>query len=193
MRVMPDIPSIEPSTIVAGDTVKWTRSLADYSAAAGWVLKYRLINAAGKIDITASASGADHLVDEAAATTDAWTAGTYTWQAYVEKAAERYTVGRGTLVIEPDLPAEAAGYETRTTAKQILDELESAYLDYSSNGQGTVQRYTIGGREMWFRAATDFIKQIEYWRSQVVSQQALESVANGLGNPRRLYARFGRA
>jgi hypothetical protein len=191
MRAMPDIPSIEPASVTAGDTVKWTRSLSDFSAADGWVLKYRLINAAGKIDITASASGADHLVDVAASTTDGWAAGTYTWQAYVEKAAERYTVGRGTMVIEPDLPAEAAGYETRTTAKQILDELEAAYLTYSTNGQGPVQRYTIGGRELWFRSAADFIKQIEYWRSQVASEAASEALAQGLGNPRRLYARFG--
>ena len=184
------IPIIEPESVTAGDTVKWTRSLADYSAADGWTLKYRLINAAGKIDIVSSASGADHAVNEPASTTDDWVAGVYTWQAYVEKAAERYTVGNGTIEVKPNLAAQAGGFETRSTAKQILDELEAAYLTYSSNGQGAVQRYTIGGREMWFRSAADFVNLIEYWRSQVESERAAESVALGLGNPRRLYVRF---
>lgn len=185
------IPTIEPSSVVAGDTVTWKRSLSEYSAADGWTLKYRLINAAGHIDIVSSADGSDHLVDEAAADTDGWAPGSYAWQAYVEKAAERYTVGSGTLEIKPDLAAAAAGLETRSTAKQVLDQLEAAYLSYTTNGQGNVQRYTIGGRELWFRSSADFIKQIEYWRSQVMSEQAAESVAQGLGNPRRFYARFG--
>lgn len=183
---------MEPTSLTAGDTVQWTRSLSDYPASAGWVLKYRLINAAGKIDITAGASGADHLVNVAAATTAAWAAGTYAWHGYVEKGAERYTIGTGSIVIRPNLAAEAAGFETRSTAKQILDELEAAYKDYATNGQGLVQRYTIGGREMWFKSAADFIQQIEYWRKQVQDEAVVESMAKGLGNPRRLFARFAR-
>lgn len=184
------IPTIEPASVTAGDTVKWTRSLADYSAADGWVLKYRLINAAGKIDIVSIGSGADHAVSELATTTDDWVAGTYTWQAYVEKAAERYTVGMGTIEILPNLAAQAGGQETRSTAKQILDQLETAYQNYCSNGQGLVQRYTIGGREMWFKSSAEFIEQIEYWRAQYQNEQAAELMAQGLGNPRRLFLRF---
>ena len=189
---MPDIPSIEPASITAGDTVQWTRSLPDYSAASSWVLKYRLINAAGKIDIVSTASGSDHLVSVTAATSAGWAAGTYSWQAFVEKATERYTVGNGTMVVGRNLAAEAAGFETRTTAKQILDQLEAAYKDYCTNGQGLVQRYTIAEREMWFKSAADFIKAIEYWRNQASVQAATEAVALGLGNPRHLYVRFAR-
>jgi hypothetical protein len=186
------IPTAEPAFVVAGDTVKWTRSLADYPASDGWVLKYRLINLAGNLDIVSTASGADHLVNVPASTTDNWAPGTYAWQAYVEKGAERYTVGTGTIKIRPNLAAQAGGCETRSTAKQILDELEAAYKDYATNGQGLVQRYTIGGREMWFKSAADFIQQIEYWRKQVQDEVVVESMAKGLGNPRRLFARFAR-
>lgn len=184
------IPSVEPTTLTAGDTVKWTRSLADYSAADSWVLKYRLINAAETIDITATASGADHLVSVAASTTDAWVAGDYTWQAYVEKAGERYTVGTGTLKIKPDLAAAAAGVDTRTTAAKMVADLEAASLDYATNGQGGVQRYTIGGREMWFEQAADFTERLEYWRGRLAAELAKESIAQGRGNPRRFYAAF---
>jgi hypothetical protein len=185
------IPTAEPAFVVAGDTVKWTRSLADYPASDGWVLKYRLINAAGNVDIVSTASGADHLVNVAASTTDNWAPGTYAWAAYVERSGERYTVDSGTIVVRPDLAAQAAGFEARSNARQILEQLETAFKDYVVNGQGLVQRYTIGGREMWFRSSKDFVQQIEYWRKQVQDEASFDSVARGLGNPRRLFARFG--
>lgn len=186
------VPTQEPSIVVAGDTVKWTRSLGDYPASDGWTLSYRLINVAGHIDIVATASGADHLVNVPATTTDGWSPGTYAWAAYVEKAGERYTVDSGTITVKPDLPAQLAGLEARSNARVILEELEAAFKDYVVNGQGLVQRYTIGGREMWFRTSKDFVQQIEYWRKQVQDEASFDSVARGLGNPRRLFARFGR-
>ncbi len=188
---MADTPTSEPLSFTAGDTLKWLRSEPDYSAADGWTLKYRLINASNKYDITAGASGSDHLVNVAATTTAAYAAGEYTWQRYVEKAGERYTTGTGTLTIKPDLAAQAAGLDTRSNARKILAELEDARVDYATNGQGVIQRYTIGGREMWFRGAADFVREIEYWRSQVQQEEAAESVAQGLGNPRRYFVRFG--
>jgi len=34
------IPTKEPLTIRAGDTIKWKRSIDDYKASDGWTLKY---------------------------------------------------------------------------------------------------------------------------------------------------------
>ena len=42
------IPYTEPARIVAGDTAKWIKTLADYSAADGWVLSYTLVTAANR-------------------------------------------------------------------------------------------------------------------------------------------------
>ena len=67
--------TVEPKRITAGDSVTWTRSLSDYPASSGWVLSYALINAAGKISITATASGADHLISVSATTSVGWAAG----------------------------------------------------------------------------------------------------------------------
>ena len=67
-----NIPTSEPESLVAGDTVTWQKTLSDYPASDGWVLSYRLINAAGNIDITSSASGDDHLVSVAATATAGW-------------------------------------------------------------------------------------------------------------------------
>ena len=35
-----DIPTKEPLTIRAGDTIEWTKSIDDYKASDGWTLKY---------------------------------------------------------------------------------------------------------------------------------------------------------
>src|SRR5687768_10887976 len=95
----------EPTTFTAGDTVAWTRSLADYPASAGWVLNYRFINSAARFDVVGSASGDDHAMSVAAAVSADYAAGTYTWQAFVTKDSERYTVDEGTCIVEPDLAA----------------------------------------------------------------------------------------
>ena len=70
-------PTTEPSALIAGDTAKWLKTLADYLPADGWVLSYTLINSAAKITFAATTSGSDFLVNVAAATTAAWAAGSY--------------------------------------------------------------------------------------------------------------------
>ena len=72
-----EIPSKEPEQFRAGDTIKWKRSLSDYKASESWVLKYAFRGTPGVIDITSSASGDDHLVNEVAATTAAYSPGIY--------------------------------------------------------------------------------------------------------------------
>ena len=68
-------PTTEPATLIAGDTARWIKSLPEYLASAGWALTYTLINATNKITFSAAASGDDHLVNVAAATTGSWAAG----------------------------------------------------------------------------------------------------------------------
>lgn len=183
------IPTTEPAFVQAGDTVAWTRDLSDYPASA-WTLKYRLINAAGKIDITATADGDAHRVSVAAATTAAWAAGDYTWQAYVEGgSSERYTVGAGRVTVKPDLAAEAAGYEARSTARKALDDLRAALATWiSSNGQ--VQEYSIAGRTMKYASAADIRARIQLLEREVAREEVAEKLAAGLDPGRRLLVRF---
>ncbi len=182
------VPTREPTSVVAGDTVSWSKALADYPAADGWVLHYRLINAAGKIDITATASGNDHLVSEAATTTDDWVSGTYTWQAYVTLGAARHTVGQGSLVIKPNLAAEVAGYDTRTTAKKTLDLIDAALLAHGPSAW--TQEYEIAGRRMKFRSPSEFLSLRDKLRAEVAREAAADRLAQGLGSASKVYVRF---
>jgi hypothetical protein len=187
---MADIPTTEPSYVTAGDTVAWTKSLSDYPATASWVLKYRLINASAKIDITATASGADHAVSVAKSTTAAWAAGWYDWQAYVEKAAERYTVGTGRLEIRPDLAdVTASGFDNRSTARQIYDTLVAAYKS-AVTSRAFVQEYEIAGRRMKFNNRAEWITEIDYWRSQVTAEEQAARLAAGMAAGNKLLVRF---
>ena len=69
-----DIPTSEPAELRAGDTWKWTKTLADYPASA-WTLKYRFKNAAGGFEIIAATAGSDYAITVAASTTTAYAAG----------------------------------------------------------------------------------------------------------------------
>jgi len=76
-------PLTEPTSIIAGDTLSWQISLSDYPATSGWTLKYKAVCAAGYFAITSTASGADHVVSVAKATTAAYIPGIYTLTRYV--------------------------------------------------------------------------------------------------------------
>ncbi len=179
----------EPKRITAGDTVAWTKSLADYPANAGWTLHYRLINSAGAIDLTGSASGSDHAITSDAATTETWPAGQYQWQAYVTKAAERYTVAVGQIVIAPNLAAASVGVDVRTNAQTILDNLLAAYATASST-HAYVWQYEVAGRMMRFNLKSDWLLEINFWRREVAREaRALRSAAGeDLGN--KTFVRF---
>lgn len=177
----------EPSRVTAGDTVTWLKSLADYPASTGWVLSYTFINASTKISISATASGADHLVSVTAATSAAWVAGTYTWIAVVTKAAERFTVGQGSIVVAPNLAA-AATYDTRSVAQKALDQVNQALATYGAKAY--LQSYEINGRKQAFQNPGEFMK----FRSQLVAEVARETnvarIAAGLAPRNQISVRF---
>ena len=141
---MADVPTTEPTQVTAGDTLTWSRSLADYPASDGWVLSYALVNADGQITITASADGDDYLVTVTAATSAAYVVGTYAWQAYVTLGTERYQVGTGTLTVLPNLAAQVGGYDNRSWAQKTVDAIEQ----WMSTRSPQVAEYQINGRAM---------------------------------------------
>lgn len=179
--------SIEPTQLRAGLTWTWSRSFADYPAPT-WALKYWLKNADAHIDVTAGASGSDHLVNIVAADTRAFAAGCYDWIATVESGADVFQVGSGRIEVLPRIDT-AGVLDGRSGARRILEQLEAAYEAYSAGGVHVAQ-YTIGDRTMQFKEAGDFIKAIEYWRGRVAQEDATAQIAAGLGNPRRVFVRF---
>ncbi len=138
------VPTTEPTEIRAGDFVTWKKSLTDYPATS-WLLEYFLVKSDNQIGISATASGTDHLVSEAATDTKDWSAGEYHYIARVTKNTEIYTIKTGSLEILPDFETQTSGYDDRSFAKTCLDAIEAILEGKASED---VYSYSIGGRSL---------------------------------------------
>lgn len=151
-----EIPTCEPTSIVAGDTVKWTRSLADYSYADGWRLKYGL-RGVSKLDITttADADGVGFAVTISAGDTGKLEAGQYQLLGWVELNGENYTViGPQPVTVTPNYQTAAAG-DLRPSAEIELELCEAQIKELLSSSNET---YSIGQRSAQKRKLEDLYK-----------------------------------
>ena len=181
------IPTTEPTSFTAGDTVSWTKSLDDYLASASWVLAYAFINSAAKFTVTASASGDVHLAAISASTSAAIAPGTYTWHATVTKAAERFTVGTGTAIVEPNLAAVSL-YDTRTAARKALDAADIALATYGAKAY--LQAYEINGRSQRFQDPGAFMAWRDRLKAEVRREDNAAAIAGGRRPRNQILARF---
>jgi hypothetical protein len=184
---MAEIPVIEPSEIVSGDTIQWKKSLSDYPASDGYTLKYSIINASNKYDITASASGDDHLITISAATSASYAPGIYTWTSYVEKGTDRYTIGSGTIKIKPNLAAQTAGYDNRSHVKKVLDAIEALLEGKASRD---AQGISIGGTAITKMAIDELLKWRDKYRIEYQAEAARENIALGKKAKNRIKAQL---
>jgi hypothetical protein len=150
------IPTTEPSSVTAGDTLKWTRSLPDYPASAGWVLNYSLISNNGSIQIASVAAGDAHAVTVDFATSAQYVPGVYAWQAYVTNGTERYQVARGEIEVLADFAASSPGsLETRSHVKRVLDAIEAVIEGRAAKGD---QELTIDGTRLVKMTVDELLK-----------------------------------
>lgn len=183
---MPDVPTIEPASVVVGDTWRWQRTLADYPASAGWTLAYTLINGAAKISISASAIGDDHLVNVAAATTGGYAAGTFDWRARVSKAGEVFTVGEGRILVRSAWSGST--FDARSHARKTLEALEAVI---EGRATSDVAQYEIAGRQLRYIPVPELLQLRDRYRADVAREDAAMAVSAGLPDRRRVFVRFG--
>jgi hypothetical protein len=118
------VPTREPDSLTAGETLTFKRTLADFPASEGWTLEYAFRGAGSDIEFGSTADGDDHLVEVAATTTAGWVPGTYYGQALAVNGAVTTIVWRGKLELLNNLAEEAGGFDPRTHARIVLDKLE---------------------------------------------------------------------
>jgi hypothetical protein len=180
------IPEKEPQVIVSGSTVSWTKDLSDYRPDDGWTLTYALTISGAKIAITASDNGdGRHAVTVAASVTALWGAGRYSWQSYVTKDTERYSIGSGLVEIKPNLAAQTGGYDARTHARKMLDAIEAALEGRASADQLHVLRVTLGERDIQYNPEV-LLPLRDRYRAEVAGEEA----AAGLGMSGRVLVRL---
>lgn len=182
-------PTQVPAELIAGDTWEWTRELADYPASthsAAWYFEKADFN----FSVSAGETGDTYTGTVAAGTSAGYRSGKYRWRLLVTRTADsvRKTVEEGWAEVLPD-PAAAGNVDHRTTARVMLDNVE-AFLRDPANLQAA--NFSLNGRALvrWNRG--DLLVERDKLKAEVRSEEAVERVSQGLGNPRRLYARFDR-
>lgn len=182
------VPEREPLQLAAGVTWVWRRDdlTGDYPASSGWSLKYLLRSAANHYDIDAAADGDAFAVSVLAATTAGYAAGRYAWSAIVTKAAEKHEVGRGTIVVLPDLTVNSA-LDTRSHARKVLDAIAAVIESRATKDQ---MRYMIEGRELWRCPLEDLTRFRIFYAAEVAREEQAERSLNGQGTGRRIMTRF---
>lgn len=185
---------MQQNTLIAGDTLNFATAVADYLASAGWTLKYRLVPRTGAnpaITFDSTAEGDDHRVQIAATTTAGWAADSYTWNSWVDKAGEVYSVDNGQIIIAPDPRTVAAGYDGRSPARQALDAADAALRTYGAKAY--LQSYDIAGRGQRFQSPGDFMAWRQRLQQEVAAEQRAANIAAGQPDRRKILVRVPRA
>lgn len=135
--------SYEPAEMTPGETLEWSKALADYSPAGGWELTYYFRNASGTgFDAPATADGGSWTVSVLVPANVG--RGRIDWEAWVKKGSDERLADAGAATVRPSLKALAAdeAADGRSQAERDLDAVRAALVPATSAG---VQEYEIGG------------------------------------------------
>ncbi|MNV44052.1 hypothetical protein D3C71_1357960 [compost metagenome] len=177
-----DNSNTEPISIIPGDTVKWTRTLADYPASAGWALSYELLNAMHRYEIPTTSDGKAFRVVVSAQTTHSYAPGSYDWRARVTNAEEVYTVRTGRLTVAP---AFGAVGDVRSHARRTLDAIE-ALLE--GRATSATAEYEINGRRLKYIPLNELHAMRTKYQREVAAEEG-KSGPRGVSG--RIMVRFG--
>ena len=181
-----EIPTTEPLTFAAGDTVKWTKTLADFPAGDGWVLSYAFVNSSGTFtESTSTADGDDHAIVITATDSADISAGTYNWQSYATLDGERYQVGAGTCVVLPDFSDGAV--DGRSHVKRVLDAIQSVIEGRASEDADSL---SLAGRSISKIPLTELVAFRDTYKREYASEQKAELMDAGLGHAGKVRVRF---
>lgn len=184
-----------PGEITQGDSLSWSDQIPlnpnpPYGSLnpATWTLKYA-IRGAVNLDLTA-VSGGDGWTTSVTSTQSATlTPGKYYWQAYcVDGSGNRITVGDGDLNIKVDLVQQAAGYDGRSLAKQIVDAIEAEIKARATGGY--VIEYSIAGRSLRKESLSDLMKLRADWRAKYAREIRQSRINQGRGDPTAAFVQF---
>lgn len=181
----------EPESFVVGDYLAWKRTdlHTDYSNTL-YTLKYSArLEGTGttEIEITAAASGTEYLIEEASATTAAYTPGVYHWQAYITRISdsERIQIGSGTFEALPNRDLSTA--DPRTHAKIVLDAIEATIAGRASQDQ---MSYSIAGRSLSRMPIDDLLKFRNEYKAEVAREERKQRLKDGKGASNNIFVRF---
>jgi hypothetical protein len=183
------IPTFEPTEIIAGETLNWTKSLLDYPASEGWTLKYYFRGAGAGFDVTATADGDDFSITVSATATATMAAGVYYWQAEVSLSGEKHIVDSGQATVKASLASvtSSATFDGRSRAQKILDAIDAMLEGKASLDQ---QEYMIGNRSLKRIPIPDLIALRTHYAQLVGRERRAEKIRQGASFLKTVHVRF---
>ncbi len=173
-----------PKELRAGDTITFSDSLTNYPAPT-WTLTYTLINYAGKIAITSTASGEDHAFNIAPGASSQFEQGSYSYQATVSDGTNRFTVGAGMVTVAPNFQAETT--KQLTHVEKCLNALEAVLEGKASQDQQAMQ---FNGRSITRFSPSELLMWRDKYRGELARMKQAERLKLGLRGAGQVRARF---
>jgi hypothetical protein len=183
----------QPAEFYQGDRVSWleSRVAPDATAVTVWM---RASAAGAGVQVQATSTGDGWQVELTAQTTAAMGSGSWELQVVSTVDSAPITTGRGSLTVRKSLAfsGTAGAFDDRSQAQRDLDGVEEAIRalttgaqEYQIGGLGT------GGRKVRRADLAELVKWRDRLKSDVMREKRAEMIAQGMGDPRRLYVRFG--
>lgn len=165
----------------AGDSVRWNKSLTDYSPDDGWTLTYafRGEKGDGRLDVTATNDNGTHAIYITPAESNLMRPGLWVWAAYVTDGVDRYKIGQGTTRVEPNLAVTNFQTDLRTDAKKAYDNALDAWQKVSLG-----QTVSLNGRTYTQHNLDALTRWVDTCRTAYALEQG-EKDHPGV-NPRRI-------
>lgn len=189
-----------PSLIRAGDTIQWVEPAAVdalgepvasgvYAATA--FLRFNAASEALTIAGTARNDGGWQFEISSTAS-GGMDAGRWYYQARATAGSVVVTLATVSVTVERSLAytGAAGAFDGRSQARKDLEAVQAAIRAIISGG--AVAEYVIGTRRLKKMPLPDLIMLENKLKADVVREERAESIANGLGDPRKLLVRFRR-
>lgn len=184
-------PTNEPTEIQSGDFTQWKRTdLGGVYANDSFTLKYsaRLeASSAVEIEVTATASGDDYLVQLDSTTTGSYVSGVYLWQAYIirDSDSERVKVDEGYWEVIADRDTDTA--DPRSFEQKALDNIKALFEGRLTKD---VSSFSIAGRQITKMDTEELTRLLEYFEARVALERSKLNAKMGKKNPFTIKARF---
>lgn len=180
-----------PATIYAGDTVTWTDPYYESSASA--LVYYLRTNHASGATVSGTSAGLEGWTFSLpGATSTGLAIGNWFYQARATVGGEPITVRTGSFVVAQNLSYSGSpgAVDLRSQEEIDLDNVEIAIRALTTGAQEYRIGTAGGGRLVKRVDLAELIKWRDQLKAAVMARKRTDAIANGFGDPRKLYVRW---
>ena len=189
-----------PSEIRAGDLIQWRlaatqdvfgNSISSPEWSVIYYLRTKIGPQAATVNSTVFNDGFQFSI--ASNVTENFSKGSWFYQAVANKSgAEKQTIATGAFEVLESLSytgSTPAAFDGRSQVEKDLETIQTAIRNIISGG--VVQEYKIGTRTAKKYELSELIMLESRYKAELIREKQAELIANGLGNPRATFVRFG--